>query len=98
MLKMSPTPTTQKSINLIDEFGGGDHGKNKARRAFMLTKKPTGADYLSFNHINYTISNIVSNCAKNVSNYLTLDAKKAFNQLCQAFIEAHILQHFDPER
>ena len=38
---------------------------------------------------------MVSNSAKNVSNYLTPDAKRAFDQLCQAFIEAPIFQHFD---
>ena len=30
-------------------------------------------------------------------NFLTSDTKKAFNHLRLAFIEAPILQHFDPE-
>ena len=85
-------------MNLVDEFGGDDHGENEAKRASMSTKGPTRADYLSSNHLNHTISNIVSNSAKNVSNYLTLDAKRAFDQLHQAFTEAPIIKHFDPER
>ena len=85
-------------MNLVDEFGGGNHDENKAKRAFALTKRPTGADYLSSNHVNYAVSNIVSNSAKNVSNYLILNTKRAFDQLRKAFIKASILQHFDPEQ
>ena len=84
-------------MNLVEEFGGGDRDKNEARRAFALTKGPTKADYLFSNHVSHTISNIVSNSAKNVSNYLIPDAKRAFNQLLQAYTKALILQHFDPE-
>ena len=98
ILKMSPTSTTQKLINLVDEFGRGDRSENEAKKASASTKGPTGADYLSFDHVSYSVSNIVSNFAKNASNYLTTDAKRAFNQLCQAFIEAPIFQHFDPEQ
>ena len=98
MLKMSPTSTTQKSMNLVDEFDRGDCGKNKARRVFASTKGPIGADYLSSDHISHTVSNIVSNSAKNVSNYLTLNAKRTFDQLRQAFTEAPILQYFDPKQ
>ena len=98
MLRMNPTSTTQKSINLVDEFGEGDHGKNEVRRASASTKRPTGADYPSSNHVSYTVSNIVSNSAQNVSNYLIPDAKRAFDQLCQTFIEVPIFQHFDPEQ
>ena len=90
MLRMSIISTTQKSMNLVDEFGEGDRGKNEARRASMSTKGPTGADYPSFDHVSYTVSN-------NVSNYLTADAKSNFDQLRQAFTEAPILQYFDPE-
>ena len=68
-------------MNLVDEFVGDDHGENKAKNTFVSTKKPTGADYLSFNHVNHAVSNFISNSVKNVSNYLTLDAKKAFDQL-----------------
>ena len=66
MLRMSPTPTsaTQKSMNLVDEFGGGNCGENEAR-APASTKGPTRADYLSSDHVSYA-----------VSNYLTPDAKK----------------------
>ena len=81
MLKMSLTSTMQKLMNLVDEFGEGDCGKNEAKRTFALTKGPIGADYPSSNHVSYTISNIVSNSTKNVSNYLTPDAKRAFNQI-----------------
>ena len=98
MLRMSPTSTMQKSMNLVDEFGRSDRGKNEVRRAFMSTKGPTRADYLSFNYVSHTISNIISNSVKNVSNYLTPNAKKAFDQLRQAFTKAPILQHFDPEQ
>ena len=88
MLKMSPTPTsiTQKLMNLIDEFGRGDRGENEARTS-ASTKGPNRADYPSSDYVSYT-----------VSNYLTPDAKKAFDQLCQAFTEAAILQHFNPEQ
>ena len=98
MLKMSLTLTTKKLLNLVVEFGKGDCGENEARRASASTKGPTRVDYASFDHVSHTVSNIVSNSAKKVSNYLTLDAKKTFDQLRQAFIEAFILQHFDPER
>ena len=98
MLKMSPTPTMQKSMNLVDEFDKCDCGENEAKRAFALTKGPIGADYPYSNHVNHAVgSNIVSNSAKNVSNYLTPDAKSAFNQLQQASTKAPILQYFDPE-
>ena len=85
-------------MNLVDEFDLGDRGENKARKASASTKRPTGADYPSSNHVSYTISNIVSNSTKNVSNYLTPDAKKTFHQLHQAFTKAPIFQYFDPER
>ena len=88
MLRMSPTPTsvTQKSRNLVDKFGGADYGENEAKTS-ASTKRPTRADYLYSYHVSHA-----------VSNYLTPDAKKAFDQLRQAFTEAPILQHFDPER
>ena len=81
-------------MNLVDEFGKGDCGENEARKIFVSTKRPTGADYPSSNHVSYAISNF----NKNVSNYLTLEAKRAFDQLCQAFTKVPILQHFDPEQ
>ena len=83
MLRMSITPISamQKLMNWGDEFDGGDHGKNEVTRTSVLTKEPTGADYLSFNHVSHAISNFVSNSAKNVSNYLTPDAKRAFDRL-----------------
>ena len=91
MLKMSPTLTTQKLMDLVNEFGGSDCGENEARRASALTKGPTGADYLSSDHVSYTVSN-------NVSNYLTSDTKRAFDQLRQAFTEAPILYYFYSKR
>ena len=80
MLKIGLTPTsaTQKSMNLIDEFYKGDCSENKAR-TFALTKGPTGAEYPSSDHVSHAVSNFVGNFAKNVSNYLTPDAKKAFD-------------------
>ena len=88
MLRMSliPTSATKKLMNLVDKFGGGDRGENEASTP-APTKGPTGADYPSSDHLNHA-----------VSNYLTSAAKKAFHQLRQAFTEAFILQHFDPER
>ena len=88
MLKMSPTPTsvTSKSMNLVDEFGEGDCGKNEARMS-ASTKWSTRADYPSSNHVNHA-----------VNNYLTPDAKKAFDQWSPAFTKAPIFQHFDLER
>ena len=83
MLRMSPTSTTQKSMNLVDEFDKDDHGENEVKKAFALTKGLTGADYPSSNYVSHTVSN-------NVINYLTPDAKRAFDQLRQAFIEAPI--------
>ena len=91
MLRISPISTTQKSMNLFDEFGGSDCGKNEARRASASTKGPTGADYPSSDHVSHTVNN-------NVSSYLTLDTKRAFDQLRQAFTEAPILQNFDPKQ
>ena len=100
MLMMSPASTsaTQKLMNLIVEFDGDNCGKNKARKTSASTKGSTRADYLSFNYDSHAVSNFVSNSAKNVSNYLTPDTKKAFDQFCQAFTKALILQHFDLEQ
>ena len=95
---MSPIQTMQKSINLVDEFGGGDCDENKSRRASASTKKRIGKDYLSSNHVSNAVSNIVSNFATNISNYLTPDAKRVFDQLRQAFTKTPILYHFDPEQ
>ena len=78
-------------MNLVNEFGGGDCGENEARKASVSTKGPIRADYLSSNYVSYTVSN-------NVSNYLTPAAKRAFDQLRQAFTEAPIFQHFDPKQ
>ena len=73
-------------MNLVDEFGGGDCGENEARTS-ASTKGPTGADYPSSDYVSHA-----------VSNYLTPDARKAFDQLRQTFTKALILQHFDPEQ
>ena len=92
MLKMSLTSTsaTGKSMDLVYEFVGGDRKKNKVRRTFASTKKPIRADYPSSNHVSHAVNNFVTNSARNVSNYLTPNAKKAFDQLRQAFTEAPI--------
>ena len=73
-------------MNLVDEFGVGNRSENEARTS-ASTKGPTGAHYPSSNHVSHS-----------VSNSLTSDAKKAFDQLCQAFTKVPILQHFGPER
>ena len=78
-------------MNLINKFGGGDCGRNKAKKPFVLTKRPIGADYQSSDYVSHVVSNFVSNFAKNVSNYLTPNAKKTFDILRQTFIKAPIL-------
>ena len=67
---------------LVDEFGRGNCSENEERKTSVSIKGPTKADYLSSNHGNYVVSNFISNSAKNISNYLPSDAKKAFDQLC----------------
>ena len=96
MLMMSLTLITaiQKLMNLVDEFGKGDCGENKAKKASASTKKLIRADHLFANHVSHTVSNSV----KNVSNYLTSDAKSPFDQLHQTLTEAPIFQHFDPKQ
>ena len=79
-------------MDLVDEFG--NCGENKAKRTSASTKRPTRVDYPFSDHISHN----VSNPAKNVSNYLTLDAKRSFDQLRQVFTEAPNLQHFDLEQ
>ena len=98
MLTISLTSTMQKSINLVDEFDRGERDKNKVKRASTSIKGPTKADYLSSDHVSHTVSNIVSNFAKIISNYLTPDTKRAFDQWRQAFTETPIFQHFDLEQ
>ena len=88
-ISLRPTSVTQKLMNLIDEFARGDCGENEARTS-ASTKGPTGADFLSSDHVSHAVSNFISNSANNVSNYLTPDAKKAFNQLRQTFTKALI--------
>ena len=83
-------------MDLFDEFG--DCGANEARKTSASIKRSTGADYLFFHYVSHAVSNFVSNSAKNVCNYLTSDPKRASDQLCQAFTEVPILQHFDPEQ
>ena len=73
-------------MNLVDEFGGDDCGKNKAKTS-ASTKGPNRADYLFSDHVSHA-----------VGNYLTPDAKNTFDQLRQAFTKAPILQHFDSEQ
>ena len=88
----------QKLMNLVNDFGRDDRGENEARRASASIKGPTGADYPSSDHVSHTVSNIVSKPTKNVNNYLTPDAKKAFDQLRQVFTKTPILQYFDLEQ
>ena len=78
-------------MNLVDKFGESDCDENKARKHSVCIKRPTGADYPSSNHVNHAVSNTVSNSAKNISNYLTPDAKRNFDQLRQGFIKTPIL-------
>ena len=80
----------QKLIDLIDKFDGGDCDENEARKTSASTKRPTKADYLSFNYVNYAVSKFISNSAKIVNNYLIPGIKRAFDQLRQAFIKALI--------
>ena len=80
-------------MDLVDEFG--DHGENEAKKTSTSTKGSIGADYLSSDYVSHAVSNFVSNSNKNVSNYLTPDAIKAFDQLRQVFTKTPIFQHFD---
>ena len=77
-------------MNLVDEFGKGDCGENKARTS-ASKKRPTRADYPSSDHVSHAIRNFVSNSAKNVSNYPPPNAKRAFDKLRQACTKAPIL-------
>ena len=95
MLWMSLISITQKSMNLVYEFGGGDHGENEAKKALASTKRPTGTDYLSSNNVSYAVNNSVSNSAKNVSNYSTPDAKRSSDQLRQTFTKVPIIENFN---
>ena len=92
---MSTIPTLQKLMDGADEFGEGDCRENEARRASVSINKPIKVDHPSADHVSYIFSNLIS---KNVSKYLTPDAKKALNQLRQPFTKAPILQYFDPEQ
>ena len=67
----------QKLLNLVNEFSRDDCSENEARRAFVSVKKPIKADYSSFDHVSHDVNNF----AINVSNYLTPDTKRAFDQL-----------------
>ena len=69
----------QKSMNLVDEFGRSDCSENEAKKTSTSTKESTKANYLFFNHVSHAISNFVSNFIKNVSNYSTLNANKAWS-------------------
>ena len=84
-------------MNLVDEFGRDDCGKNKAKTSALI-KRPIRANYPFSDHVSHAVSNFISNSAKNVSNYLTSDAQRTFNQLRQTFTKAPILQHFDPKQ
>ena len=81
MLSMSLTQTLamQKLVNLVDEFDGSDCSENKARKTSASTKKTTKANYLCSKYVSHAVSNFVSNTSKTVSNYITLDTKKAFD-------------------
>ena len=97
-MSLRPISATQKWMNLVGKFSKGDCGENELRSTSASAKGPTRADYPSSNHVSNAVSNFVSNSTKNVTNYLTSDAKTAFNQLRQAFTKAPILQHFDPKQ
>ena len=90
-MNLTLTSVMQKLMNLVDKFDRGDCDENKGRKISAPTKELTRADFLSSDYVNYVASNFVRNSAKNVSNHLTLDVKRAFNQLRQAFTEASIL-------
>ena len=85
-------------MDLVNEFGGDDCDENEARKISTSIKGLTGADYPSSNYVSHAVSNFVNNSAKNVNNYPTPDAKKAFDQLRQSFTKAPILQHFNLEQ
>ena len=98
----------QSSIDMAEknEVGGGESDGNETNLSNpSASKKSTKAEYLTSGGAKKGGNNPKmggGNTKKGVeaarsSDYLTLDAKKAFNHLRHAFIQAFILQHFDPE-
>ena len=65
--------------------GGGAIGRLDASKKSTKSKSRTKSRYLGNN-------NDLEECK-----FLTSDAREAFNRMRQAFIEAPILRHFDPE-
>ena len=63
----------------------------------LKTSLETSTPYQNSMMVNDEASNKKSSKSKN-SAFLTADAKQAFTRLRQAFTEAPILSHFDPER
>ena len=90
----------QLSIDTADKNEVGESGGNKTNLSNLsISKKSTKAGYLIFNDRKKGSGNIKKDVkAAKDSNYLILDAKKAFNLLRYAFIQALIFQHFDPKR
>ena len=84
ILRISPTSmsVTQKSMNLVDEFGRGDRGENEARTSASI-KGPTRADYLSSNHVSHAVSYYLTQTLKRLLiNYVKLLLKRlSFNTL-----------------
>ena len=85
---------------------GGENGGNKTNLSNSSTSKMfIGTGYLTFQGAKKGGGNPNSNSgnikksvkAAKGSNYLTPSAKKTFNLLQHAFIQAPIFQHFNPE-
>ena len=85
---------------LNDEFAGGNYNKDKARilSASSMSKKSTGASYLTFNAKKSDEGGKRGGKDARGSKYLTLDTKKALNFLRHPFTQASIFYHFDLER
>ena len=82
-----------------DKFAGGKIGGNETNLSNLSTsKKSTKTGYPTFKSTKKGGGNIKKGVkAAKGSDDLTLTAKKAFNHLRYAFIQAPILQYFDLE-
>ena len=90
----------------MDKFDRSKSGGNKTNLSNLsASKNSIGTDYLTSVSAKKRVNNCKSggnNTKKGIkaarnSNYLTLNAEKTFNHLWHAFIQALIVQHFDPK-
>ena len=82
-----------------NEFGTDKSDGNETNLSnSSALKRSTGAGYLTSGGVKKGDGNTKKSVkAARVSDYLIPDAKKNFNHLRYAFIQAPLFQHFDPE-